>query len=82
MALTIMPKNFILRLMDVRVVITGMGAVTPLGNDMKATWTALKSGASGVNRITKFDAAAFPCRYRRGGQGLRPPQVHEHRGSP
>ena len=60
-----MLKNLILRPMSVRVVITGMGAVTPLGNDMKATWEALKSGASGVNRITKFDAAAFPCRIER-----------------
>jgi 3-oxoacyl-[acyl-carrier-protein] synthase II len=67
-----MLKNFILRPMDVRVVITGMGAVTPLGNDMKATWAALKSGASGVNRITKFDATAFPCRIAGEVKGFDP----------
>ena len=48
--------------MKPRVVITGLGAVTPLGNDMKTTWAALKSGLSGVRAITRFDASAFPCR--------------------
>ncbi|MCK9418946.1 MAG: beta-ketoacyl-ACP synthase II [Nitrospirae bacterium] len=48
--------------MKPRVVITGLGAVTPLGNDMKTTWEALKSGLSGVRAITRFDASAFPCR--------------------
>ena len=48
--------------MKLRVVITGIGAVTPLGLDMKATWEALKRGSSGIGRLTRFDAAAFPCR--------------------
>jgi 3-oxoacyl-[acyl-carrier-protein] synthase II len=45
-----------------RVVITGLGAITPLGNDIKTTWDALVSGRSGVAAITKFDASAFPSR--------------------
>jgi 3-oxoacyl-[acyl-carrier-protein] synthase II len=44
------------------VVITGIGMVTPLGNTALGTWTALIEGASGIGRITKFDASAFPCR--------------------
>jgi 3-oxoacyl-[acyl-carrier-protein] synthase II len=48
--------------MKPRVVITGLGAVTPLGNDMKTSWEALKKGLSGVRAITRFDASAFPCR--------------------
>ena len=48
--------------MKPRVVITGMGLVTPLGNDLRTTWEGIKSGRSGVCAITKFDPAAFPCR--------------------
>ncbi len=48
--------------MKPRVVITGLGAVTPLGTDMKTTWEALKGGLSGVQAIARFDASAFPCR--------------------
>jgi 3-oxoacyl-[acyl-carrier-protein] synthase II len=48
--------------MKPRVVITGLGAVTPLGADMKTTWEALKIGLSGVRAITRFDVSAFPCR--------------------
>lgn len=38
-----------------RVVVTGMGAVTPLGNDVPTFWEGLKAGRSGVRRITRFD---------------------------
>ena len=38
-----------------RVVVTGMGAVTPLGNDVESTWAGMVSGRSGVARITAFD---------------------------
>ncbi|MEE9512568.1 MAG: beta-ketoacyl synthase N-terminal-like domain-containing protein, partial [Anaerolineales bacterium] len=43
--------------MERRVVITGMGTINPLGNDVIETWEALKSGASGVGRITLFDSS-------------------------
>ncbi len=43
-----------------RVVITGMGAVTPVGNDVPTTWTALLAGRSGIANISHFDAHDFP----------------------
>jgi 3-oxoacyl-[acyl-carrier-protein] synthase II len=42
-----------------RVVITGLGAVTPLGNDVETTWKNLIAGQCGIDRITHFDAAPF-----------------------
>ncbi|WP_026877743.1 beta-ketoacyl-[acyl-carrier-protein] synthase family protein [Jiangella gansuensis] len=45
-----------------RVVVTGIGAVTPLANDATGTWKALAEGRSGVREITTFDASAFPVR--------------------
>lgn len=57
-----------------RVVITGMGLVTPLGNDLRTTWEAVRSGRSGVGAITKFDASAFPCRIAGEVRGFDPAQ--------
>jgi 3-oxoacyl-[acyl-carrier-protein] synthase II len=45
-----------------RVVITGLGVVTPLGNDVKTFWGNLKNGVSGIDTISNFDAAQFDCR--------------------
>jgi 3-oxoacyl-[acyl-carrier-protein] synthase II len=55
-------KKLILRGMKTRVVITGIGLLTPLGNSLDTTWKALVKGTSGIALITKFDASAFPCR--------------------
>ncbi|MGA6992483.1 MAG: beta-ketoacyl-ACP synthase II [Candidatus Deferrimicrobiaceae bacterium] len=43
-----------------RVVVTGLGAVTPLGVGLGPTWEAILAGRSGVGRITKFDPSGFP----------------------
>src|SRR5271157_999563 len=45
-----------------RVVVTGMGMLTPVGCDLESTWSALLSGRSGVGPITLFDARTFPTR--------------------
>ena len=46
-----------------RVVVTGMGTITPVGNDVATTWQSLIEGKSGTAPITKFDASKFPVRF-------------------
>lgn len=46
-----------------RVVITGLGAVTPIGNNVKDYWENLLAGKSGIDYITKFDASEFSVRF-------------------
>ena len=48
--------------MKKRVVVTGLGANTPLGNDVKTTWENMKKGVNGIDRVTKFDASEYKCR--------------------
>ena len=45
--------------MERRCVITGMGAITPVGNDIDSTWENIKKGVSGIGYITKFDTTDF-----------------------
>src|SRR5690242_5270495 len=45
-----------------RVVVTGLGAVTPLANGARATWEAALGGRSGIDFIRSFDASEFPVR--------------------
>src|SRR5437660_12730129 len=45
-----------------RVVVTGLGAVTPVGNSVPQTWTNLLAGCSGIDQITLFDTSAFGVR--------------------
>jgi 3-oxoacyl-[acyl-carrier-protein] synthase II len=47
---------------DRRVVITGLGAITPLGNDVETFWQNLKNGVSGIHKIEAFDTAAYDCK--------------------
>ena len=47
-----------------RAVVTGIGAVTPLGNDAAQTWEGLKSGRSGIGPITLFDTENFKQSWR------------------
>jgi 3-oxoacyl-[acyl-carrier-protein] synthase II len=58
--------------MTVRVGITGMGLVTPLGNDVATTWKALLAGVSGVGPITRFDASAHGVRIAAEVKGFDP----------
>src|SRR5213082_3154736 len=53
---------------DRRVVITGLGVITPVGNDLESFWHSLKNGVSGIRAITAFDTTAYDCRI--GGEVL------------
>ncbi len=46
-----------------RVVITGLGAITPIGNEVKTFWNNLLKGVSGANKITRFDTSTFKTRF-------------------
>jgi 3-oxoacyl-[acyl-carrier-protein] synthase II len=58
--------------MDRRVVITGMGLVTPLGNDVAKSWGAAIAGHSAVGPIARFDASALPTRIAAEVRGFDP----------
>jgi len=45
-----------------RVVVTGLGCISPVGNSVDATWNHLLAGQSGIGLITKFDASTFSCK--------------------
>ena len=45
-----------------RVVITGLGTVNPLGNNVSASWDAAMAGKCGIGPITQFDASEFKCK--------------------
>ena len=44
-----------------RVVVTGLGMVSPLGNTVEGSWAAALAGTSGIGPITRFDTTGFPC---------------------
>src|SRR6266571_9422192 len=44
-----------------RVVITGLGVITPVGNDLETFWKSLVEGKSGIGRIQSFDISAYDC---------------------
>ena len=46
-----------------RVVVTGVGLITPIGKTVEETWTGLMSGRNGADYIRKFDAEKFACRF-------------------
>jgi 3-oxoacyl-[acyl-carrier-protein] synthase II len=46
-----------------RVVVTGLGCISPVGNTVAASWAALVAGQSGIVTITKFDASNFACKF-------------------
>jgi 3-oxoacyl-[acyl-carrier-protein] synthase II len=69
-----------------RVVITGIGVINPMGNDVETMWSAMKEGQSGVGYTTVFDASNFPTRISAEiknwdiTQTGEDPEVWKHRG--
>ena len=59
---------------DRRVVITGLGVVTPVGNDLPTFWDSLKNGRSGITPIDAFDATGYDCRFAGQVRGFEPKQ--------
>jgi 3-oxoacyl-[acyl-carrier-protein] synthase II len=62
-----------------RVVVTGLGAITPVGNDVATTWRALLEGVPGAGPITKFDASNFPVRFACEVKGFDPLQYMDRK---
>ena len=62
-----------------RIVVTGMGVVSPLGLDIPSLWEALKAGKSGVDRITFFDPGPFETQIAAEVKGFKPTDHLEHR---
>lgn len=60
-----------------KVVVTGMGAVTPLGNDVAQTWDGLKNGRNGIGPITLFDTENFKAKLAAEVRGFDPKQYME-----
>ena len=60
-----------------RVVVTGLGAVTPLGNSVQEYWDNLVSGVSGAAAITRFDASKFKTRFACEVKGFNPEQYFD-----
>ncbi len=62
-----------------RVVVTGFGALTPVGNDVESTWAAILAGKSGGAPITKFDTANFPVTFACEVKGFDPSQYMDRK---
>ncbi|MCC7104176.1 MAG: beta-ketoacyl-ACP synthase II [Chloroflexi bacterium] len=58
--------------MPERIVVTGVGAVTPIGNDAPSTWKAMVNGEGGVRRISLFDPTGFDCQIAAEVKGFDP----------
>ena len=58
-----------------RVAVTGLGAVTPLGNDARSTWESAVAGKSGIDFISTFDTSGFPVRIAAEVRGFDPSEV-------
>ena len=63
---------------DRRVVITGLGAITPVGNDVESFWHSLKNGVSGIRTITAIATTAYDCRIGGDVQGFDPKTVFKN----
>ncbi len=60
-----------------RVVVTGLGAITPVGNDATSTWESLKNGKNGIGNITLFDTEKFKAKLAAEVRGFDPKEYLE-----
>lgn len=65
--------------MERRVVITGLGAITPIGNDAKEFWKSIKEGKCGIDQITKFDTTDFKVKLAAEVKGYNPEDYFDRR---
>ena len=65
--------------MERRVVITGLGAITPLGNNVEEFWKGIKEGKCGIDKITKFDASEFKVKLVAEVKGYNPEDYFDRR---
>ena len=60
--------------MEKRVVITGMGAITPIGNDVETLWNNLLNGVCGIDYITRIDSTDLPVKIAAEVKNFNPEQ--------
>ena len=65
--------------MERRVVITGLGAITPIGNNAKEFWQGIKDGKCGIDKITKFDTTDFKVKLAAEVKGYNPEDYFDKR---
>ena len=65
--------------MERRVVITGLGAITPLGNNVEEFWKGIKEGKCGIDQITKFDTTDFKVKLAAEVKGYNPEEYFDRR---
>ena len=63
-----------------RVVITGLGAVSPIGNDIEELWDSVKNGKNGIAPITRFDTTGFKIKLAGELKGFDPEKYVEEHG--
>ena len=64
-----------------RVVVTGMGAITPIGNDVETFWNSLKNGTVGIGPITTFDTADFKAKLAAQVKDFDPKQYMDNKAA-
>ena len=65
--------------MERRVVVTGLGAITPIGNNVEEFWKGIKEGKSGIDEITKFDTTNFKVKLAAEVKGYNPEEYFDRR---
>ena len=65
--------------MEKRVVITGLGAITPIGNDVQEFWKGIKEGRCGIDEITAFDTSEFKVKLAAEVKGYNPEEYFERK---